>query len=190
MLSGKGLLQRHVLTHYHNLHDFLSGVWHIQELLALSEPGTRSRLWSKHQTRSLPVWFGGGHSSGIGFSFTNALKTVESCTRLPLDSETSAAESLLIFLQQISVMSPGDIVKVRLQCQTESKRAGTNMPKPKYHGPIHCLLSIIKEERIMGLYRGALPLMLRDGPSYAIYFLTYATICEYLTDSGKKRPSE
>lgn len=30
--------------------------------------------------------------------------------------------------------------------------------------------------------------MLRDGPSYATYFLTYNTICERLTDSGKKRP--
>ncbi len=101
-----------------------------------------------------------------------------------------SSESLLIFLQQISVMSPGDIVKVRLQCQTESKRGGTNMPKPKYRGPVHCLLSIIKEEGLMGLYRGALPLMLRDGPSYATYFLTYSTICEWLTDSGKKRPGE
>lgn len=87
-------------------------------------------------------------------------------------------------------MSPGDIVKVRLQCQTESKGGGANMHKPKYHGPVHCLLRIIKEEGVAGLYRGSLPLMLRDGPSYAIYFLTYSTICEYLTDSGKKRPSE
>lgn len=64
------------------------------------------------------------------------------------------------------------------------------MPKAKYHGPVHCLLSIIKEDGVMGLYRGVLPLMLRDGPSYAVYFLTYSTICEHLTDSGNKRPSE
>ncbi|XP_045917374.1 solute carrier family 25 member 47-A [Micropterus dolomieu] len=91
-------------------------------------------------------------------------------------------------IAQISVMSPGDIVKVRLQCQTESMQGGNNMPKPKYHGPVHCLLSIIKEDGFMGLYRGTLPLMLRDGPSFATYFLTYATICEWLTDNSKKRP--
>lgn len=91
-------------------------------------------------------------------------------------------------IAQISVMSPGDIVKVRLQCQTESKRGGTNLLKPKYRGPVHCLLSIIKEEGFLGLYRGALPLMLRDGPSFATYFLTYTTICEWLKDSGKSRP--
>ncbi|KAE8286996.1 Solute carrier family 25 member 47-A [Larimichthys crocea] len=95
---------------------------------------------------------------------------------------------LVAGIAQISVMSPGDIVKVRLQCQTESKRGGTNIPKPRYHGPVHCVLSIIKEEGIMGLYRGALPLMLRDGPSYATYFLTYAYICEWLTENGKNRP--
>lgn len=87
-------------------------------------------------------------------------------------------------------MSPGDVVKVRLQCQTESRRAKADAPKPKYRGPVHCLLSIIKEDGVAGLYRGALPLMLRDGPSYALYFLTYSTACEYLTDSGKTRPSE
>ncbi|AWP19822.1 putative solute carrier family 25 member 47 [Scophthalmus maximus] len=89
---------------------------------------------------------------------------------------------------QISVMAPGDIVKVRLQCQTESKRGGSNMRKPKYRGPVHCLLRIIKEEGFLGLYKGALPLMLRDAPSFAMYFLTYSIICEWLTDHGKKRP--
>ncbi|XP_022056206.1 solute carrier family 25 member 47-A [Acanthochromis polyacanthus] len=90
---------------------------------------------------------------------------------------------------QISVMAPGDIVKVRLQCQTESKRGGSSLAKPKYRGPVHCLLSIIREEGFTGLYRGALPLMLRDGPSYATYFLTYATICEWLT-GGSRKPSD
>ncbi|KAG7508283.1 hypothetical protein JOB18_009070 [Solea senegalensis] len=89
---------------------------------------------------------------------------------------------------QASVMAPGDIVKVRLQCQTESKRGGASMPKPKYRGPVHCLLRIIKEEGFLGLYKGVVPIMLRDGPSYSIYFLTYTTICEWLTKSGKKRP--
>lgn len=95
-----------------------------------------------------------------------------------------------IRLRQISVMSPGDIVKVRLQCQTESKLGGANASKPKYRGPVHCLLTIIKEEGFRGLYRGALPLMLRDGPSFATYFLTYTTICEWLTESGKDRPGK
>ncbi|CAL9692036.1 unnamed protein product [Knipowitschia caucasica] len=89
-------------------------------------------------------------------------------------------------IAQTSVMSPGDLVKVRLQCQTEAKRGGP--VKPKYSGPIHCLLSIVKEEGVRGLYRGALPLMLRDGPSYATYFTMYASICEALRDQDQGRP--
>ncbi|CAL8316921.1 unnamed protein product [Merluccius merluccius] len=88
---------------------------------------------------------------------------------------------------QILVMSPGDVVKVRLQCQTESSRGRTNH-MPKYRGPVHCLLRIGREEGVLGLYRGALPLMLRDGPSFATYFLTYNTICEWMTPADKDRP--
>lgn len=87
-------------------------------------------------------------------------------------------------------MAPGDIVKVRLQCQTESKKGPTSTSKPKYRGPVHCLFSILKEDGVRGLYRGALPLMLRDGPSYAVYFLMYRTVSELLTDFGEKKPSE
>lgn len=88
-------------------------------------------------------------------------------------------------------MAPGDIVKVRLQCQTESKKGGhTIASKPKYRGPVHCLLSILREDGLRGLYRGALPLMLRDGPSYGVYFLTYRTASELLTNFGDKKPSE
>ncbi|XP_068433053.1 solute carrier family 25 member 47-A isoform X2 [Clinocottus analis] len=90
---------------------------------------------------------------------------------------------------QMSVMSPGDIVKVRLQCQTASTRGGTGLTKPRYRGPVHCLLSIVKEDGLRGLYRGALPLMLRDATSFSTYFLTYATIREWLTENGDHRPS-
>ncbi|KAM8832049.1 solute carrier family 25 member 47-A isoform 2-T2 [Spinachia spinachia] len=98
-----------------------------------------------------------------------------------------------------SVMAPGDIVKVRLQCQTEPRGAaaagggggggGGATHKPKYRGPVHCLLRIAQEEGFRGLYRGALPLMLRDAMSYATYFLTYSVVCQLLTESGEKRPS-
>lgn len=84
-------------------------------------------------------------------------------------------------------VAPGDIVKVRLQCQTESVRRGT---KPKYRGPVHCLLSILKEEGPRGLYRGALPLALRDGPGFGMYFLTYNTVCGLLTESRTEKPGE
>ncbi|XP_034143844.1 solute carrier family 25 member 47-A isoform X3 [Esox lucius] len=92
----------------------------------------------------------------------------------------------------VTVMSPGDIVKVRLQCQTESMRTrkGANLPKPKYRGPVHCLLTIVREDGLLGLYKGALPLILRDGPSYATYFLTYSVLCDWFTPAGRKGPGK
>ena len=64
------------------------------------------------------------------------------------------------------------------------------MSMPKYRGPVHCLLQILREEGVLGLYRGALPLMLRDGPSYATYFLTYNTLCDWMTPVGKEGPGK
>uniref|UniRef100_A0A668A687 Solute carrier family 25 member 47 n=1 Tax=Myripristis murdjan TaxID=586833 RepID=A0A668A687_9TELE len=85
---------------------------------------------------------------------------------------------------QVSVMSPADIVKVRLQCQGLSAGA----TKPKYHGSIHCLLTIAREEGILGLYKGAQALALRDGPAFAIYFTIYNMICEQLAAPGQTQP--
>uniref|UniRef100_A0A3B5LK56 Solute carrier family 25 member 47 n=1 Tax=Xiphophorus couchianus TaxID=32473 RepID=A0A3B5LK56_9TELE len=120
-------------------------------------------------------------SSVVFGTYRNCLQ----CMKQARGADWSPNTKLEIFLAgmvggvaQISVMSPGDIVKVRLQCQTESAREGANKLRPKYRGPVHCLLSIVKEEGLKGLYRGALPLMLRDAPSYATYFLTYATVSE------------
>ncbi|XP_052441533.1 solute carrier family 25 member 47-A isoform X1 [Carassius gibelio] len=86
---------------------------------------------------------------------------------------------------QVSVMSPGDLVKVRLQCQMESKRSGLH---PKYSGPVHCVLSVVRDEGVSGLYRGAVPLALRDGPAFATYFLTYSSLCSLLTPAGQREP--
>ncbi|XP_029352212.1 solute carrier family 25 member 47-A [Echeneis naucrates] len=140
---------------------------------------------------SLPVTTISMTSSVVFGTYRNCLQ----CLSQMHDAGSGRNTKLEVFLSgmaggiaQISVMSPGDIVKVRLQCQTESRQGGNNLLKPKYYGPVHCLLTIIKEEGVLGLYKGALPLMLRDGPSYATYFLTYTTICEWLKDSGKKRP--
>ncbi|KAI7805042.1 solute carrier family 25 member 47-B [Triplophysa rosa] len=86
---------------------------------------------------------------------------------------------------QVSVMSPADIVKVRLQCQTEGLQNMRSDSKLKYRGPLHCVLSIARHEGVRGLYRGSAALALRDGPSFATYFLTYNTICDLLSAHDK-----
>ncbi|XP_052000916.1 solute carrier family 25 member 47-B isoform X1 [Xyrauchen texanus] len=86
---------------------------------------------------------------------------------------------------QVSVMSPADIVKVRLQCQTEPLHPIRPDSRPKYRGPVHCVLSIAREEGVLGLYKGSGALALRDGPSFATYFLTYNSICDLLSSGSQ-----
>ncbi|XP_053305015.1 solute carrier family 25 member 45 [Spea bombifrons] len=85
---------------------------------------------------------------------------------------------------QVFFTAPVDLIKVRLQNQTESFKS--NM-KPAYvntlyKGPAHCAARIFNEEGISGLYRGSVALALRDVPSVGLYFLTYEVLCKWMTN--------
>ncbi|KAM4661861.1 solute carrier family 25 member 47 isoform 1-T2 [Discoglossus pictus] len=80
---------------------------------------------------------------------------------------------------QVLVSSPADMAKVRLQTQTYSPSSGL-VTRPKYTGPIHCLVTIVKEDGFLGLYKGSCALMFRDCHSFATYFLSYAVLREWL----------
>ncbi|XP_056383057.1 solute carrier family 25 member 45 [Hyla sarda] len=88
---------------------------------------------------------------------------------------------------QVYFTAPVDLIKVRLQNQTQSfkRKAKTDNLQARYHGPFHCAVSILKTEGITGLYRGSTALLFRDVPTCGIYFLTYKVICEWMTSDGK-----
>ncbi|KAM4847439.1 solute carrier family 25 member 45 [Urocitellus parryii] len=81
-------------------------------------------------------------------------------------------------------LAPFDLIKVRLQNQTES-RVQPGSPRPRYQGPVHCTATIFREEGPRGLFRGAWALMLRDTPSLGIYFVTYEGLCRQYTPDGQ-----
>ncbi|XP_054828369.1 solute carrier family 25 member 47 [Eublepharis macularius] len=93
---------------------------------------------------------------------------------------------------RVVLLAPAEIAKVRLQIQKEPHHlmASTHLfdSKPKYHGAVHCLRMIIKEEGLGGLYKGSLALLCRDCHSSATYFLTYSALCDWLTPAGKDKP--
>ncbi|XP_069713173.1 solute carrier family 25 member 47 isoform X2 [Phaenicophaeus curvirostris] len=78
----------------------------------------------------------------------------------------------------------------RLDVSLAGAAAGAARPvsKPKYHGSLHCLKLIAKEEGFGGLYKGCSALLCRDCSSSAIYFLTYSALCDWLTPAGKNKP--
>ncbi|XP_075700308.1 solute carrier family 25 member 47 isoform X2 [Rhinoderma darwinii] len=82
---------------------------------------------------------------------------------------------------QVLVSSPADMAKVRLQTQVSPHRSNmcSLLTQPKYTGPVHCLLTIVKEEGFFGLYKGCFALMFRDCHSFATYFLSYAVFREW-----------
>lgn len=53
-----------------------------------------------------------------------------------------------------------------------------------YRGPIHCISTILQNEGIQGLYRGAGAMILRDVPGYALYFVPYTLFCKWMNPNG------
>ena len=76
------------------------------------------------------------------------------------------------------VTAPVDLVKVRLQTQTQEGG--------RYRGPVHCAAVILRADGLRGLFRGGFALALRDVPCYGLYFLPYEMTCRALTESGKQ----
>ncbi|KAF6334290.1 solute carrier family 25 member 45 [Rhinolophus ferrumequinum] len=89
---------------------------------------------------------------------------------------------------QAYCLAPFDLIKVRLQNQTEP-RAQPGSPPPRYRGPVHCAASIFQEEGPRGLFRGAWALTLRDTPTLGIYFVTYEWLCRQSTPDGQNPSS-
>lgn len=113
--------------------------------------------------------------------------------------------SMLTGLVSVVLGAPVDLVKIRLQMQTQPILAeslnlagnasgniglrAVEMPGQRgYRGPIHCVSSILQTEGLQGLYRGAGAMILRDVPGYTLYFIPYTLFCDLLNPDGKTSP--
>nr|XP_020658125.1 solute carrier family 25 member 45 isoform X3 [Pogona vitticeps] len=86
---------------------------------------------------------------------------------------------------QAMILAPVDLIKVRLQNQTHlysRRRALTGACQSRYRGPVHCAVSIFREEGVAGMFRGGRALAFRDSPTVAVYFLTYTGLCRGMTE--------
>ncbi|KAK9962962.1 hypothetical protein ABG768_006197 [Culter alburnus] len=111
--------------------------------------------------------------------------------------------SMLTGLVSVGVGAPVDLVKIRLQLQTqpvlaENFNLAGNGSVPlrsmgiqsqfMYRGPLHCISTILQNEGIQGLYRGAGAMILRDVPGYTLYFIPYILFCNWLNPDGSGTP--
>lgn len=69
--------------------------------------------------------------------------------------------------EAVIIVTPFEVVKTRLQKQHGLKHL-------KYKGPIHCALTMYKEEGIRSLWNGCTPTMLRQGTNQAFNFMAFS----------------
>ena len=87
---------------------------------------------------------------------------------------------------QSIICCPLELAKLRVQiqgqCQKHQKVIFRNVKSRRsQRGSIDCLLNIYKSHGVMGCYRGMTITMMREIPSFAIYFGTFEIFCQYLT---------
>ncbi|XP_068596363.1 solute carrier family 25 member 48 [Brachionichthys hirsutus] len=115
--------------------------------------------------------------------------------------------SMLTGLVSVGLGAPVDLVKIRLQMQTqtllsENLHLAGSMPtvasfplrsvdvpgQRLYRGPVQCISSIVQSEGLQGLYRGAGAMILRDIPGYVLYFIPYSIFCDLLKPDTESSP--
>lgn len=76
-----------------------------------------------------------------------------------------AAGFLSGITEALVIVTPFEVVKIRLQQQKGLDKAAL-----KYQGPVHCALTIVKEEGPLGLWSGAAPTIFRNGTNQMCLF--------------------
>ncbi|KAM9253905.1 solute carrier family 25 member 48 isoform 1-T1 [Dugong dugon] len=106
--------------------------------------------------------------------------------------------SMVAGMVSVGLGGPVDLIKIRLQMQTQPFREANLHLKPRavalgeqpaYHGPVRCMTTIVRSEGLGGLYRGAGAMLLRDVPGYCLYFIPYVFLNEWITPEACVGPS-
>ncbi|XP_069825745.1 solute carrier family 25 member 48 isoform X1 [Dendropsophus ebraccatus] len=104
--------------------------------------------------------------------------------------------SMVAGFVSVAIGGPVDLVKIKLQMQTQSASSGiipltanTSLCQSNYNGPVHCVNCILRKEGLWGMYRGAGAMLLRDVPGYCLYFIPYIYLSEWLKLEHHTTPS-
>lgn len=92
--------------------------------------------------------------------------------------------------EAVAVVTPMEVVKIRLQAQHHSMADPLDIPK--YRNAAHALYTVVKEEGVGALYRGVSLTALRQGTNQAANFTAYTELKAWLQarneDSNKTLP--
>lgn len=102
------------------------------------------------------------------------------------DPETGAVTGRATFLaglaagvtEAVAVVTPMEVIKIRLQAQHHS--LADPLDVPKYRNAAHALYTVVREEGFGALYRGVSLTALRQGSNQAVNFTAYSYFKEAL----------
>ncbi|KIX95710.1 uncharacterized protein Z520_08417 [Fonsecaea multimorphosa CBS 102226] len=80
--------------------------------------------------------------------------------------------------EAVAVVTPMEVVKIRMQAQYHS--LSDPLDVPKYRSAPHALMTVIREEGIGAIYRGVSLTALRQGTNQAVNFTVYTELKEML----------
>eukprot|EP01134_Creolimax_fragrantissima_P004927 CFRG4927T1 len=78
--------------------------------------------------------------------------------------------------EAVMVVTPVEVIKIRLQAQTSSMTDPADWSRRKYKGMWHAAFCIVKEEGPQALYKGVIPTVLRQASNQAVNFTAYQEI--------------
>ncbi|RCI14850.1 hypothetical protein L249_6513 [Ophiocordyceps polyrhachis-furcata BCC 54312] len=104
------------------------------------------------------------------------------------DKQTGKVSGTAVFVaglaagvtEAVAVVTPMEVVKIRLQAQHHSMADPLDIPK--YRNAAHALYTVVREEGVGALYRGVSLTALRQGSNQAVNFTAYA----YFKDALRK----
>ncbi|KAI1376853.1 mitochondrial carrier [Hypoxylon crocopeplum] len=110
----------------------------------------------------------------------------EAYKQMLADAETNVVTGRGTFLaglaagvtEAVAVVTPMEVVKIRLQAQHHSMADPLDIPK--YRNAAHALYTVVKEEGFGALYRGVSLTALRQGSNQAVNFTAYTYFKEAL----------
>lgn len=108
------------------------------------------------------------------------------CTNEPPSHKGVALGGVGAGAIQSLMLSPIELIKIRLQLQTQSNTQSQHTQK----GPLSVAKNILKTEGYRGLYRGLTITALRDAPAHGFYFWTYEFMREKLHPGCRRSGQE
>lgn len=84
-------------------------------------------------------------------------------------------------LSQCWICSPMELAKIRMQSEGEGKLPGSNLT---YTSAADCIKKVYAAEGIRGVYKGMGITVVRELPSFGVYFVSYEYLCRGFTPEG------